>query len=764
MMPKPIDNSAKKMGDCVKFGNLKFRNLDYDKNTFKMKHNVTPWAATVQSDISSSEPLLEVKLSSYILQIFNTGDSLWLHVVRPESGSTVFRIAFGMNSTFDEVAANEVSGGLLVTASTRLGNYRINISFPESEETIFRYTTTFQGLFPLLIPFWPRDIVPLTKNGRIENTSGKVHVQQVGGRSGHLYFTTTVPESGSVFYFQNLSAMSDYCDATETSLLETVGGQWPEIGFEFPVNKEKPLPADREFIISDAFVLLSEYAPEDDLEVAKRFIQYLSTVYLLLALPETVYHDWPGISEKVLNDLYINKGCWTQSEGNPYLNAYVSDYKTPPEIMVQLAVLLPLAEYQKWSGTQHPLFDDINSGLAKFYDKNIKSIVRWLPALKDQLDNSEEQKQEMVMDSWYLHHPLLNLARLALNGDETARLLFLDSIEFAIKVARHFDYEWPVFYKMTTLEVIKAETSPGQGGEQDVPGSYAHIMLMAYKLTSKKKYLNEAVKAVKKLGESGLEIFYQANNTAFGAGALVELYRETKNETYLNLSYCCLAGIFKNVQIWDCQYGFGKNIDNFFAVYPLNDAPYTAAYEEMEVYAALQYYLEVSQGIDILPGLKVLIPEFIRYTVSRLASYYPPNLPQDMIAEEIKTGEVKKDLWIPIEDLHDGWEKSGEIGQEVYGAGLPFGIVSRQYIKLKDLMVFLDYPFSTIRKSAKTVTLQIIGNKHLCCKLKLIQNSKDKNKKTMVEVKMGNKYVPTKPNQNEAYLIPADSRVRITQN
>jgi hypothetical protein len=165
---------------------------------------------------------------------------------------------------------------------------------------------------------------------------------------------------------------------------------------------------------------------------------------------------------------------------------------------------------------------------------------------------------------------------------------------------------------------------------------------------------------------------------------LVELYKETKDSSYLDLSYCCLAGIIRNVQLWECNYGYGKNFPNFFAVFPLNDAPYTAAYEEMEVHVALHHYLQVAQGVDILPSLKILLPEFIRYAVSRLPFYYPPLLPQEMIAGDIKTGEVKKDLWVPLEDKHDGWEKSGEAGQEVYGAGLPFAVVPRQYCNFKN--------------------------------------------------------------------------------
>ncbi|HMK07233.1 MAG TPA: hypothetical protein VK476_06865, partial [Flavobacterium sp.] len=556
-----------------------------------MLNPVTAWTVTAQSDIESAEPLHTLKLSGYTLKLFNTGDSMWLKAIWPNNGSIAFRLAFGMNSFFENTTVNEVDGGLLVTASTRLGDYRIFISLPESSEFMFRYTTTFQAAFPILIPFWPRDIVPLTKEGRVENTTGTIHSHQVGGRSGQVFFSMTKPYNGSVFYFQNLSAMSAYCEASQTSLAETVGGDWPEIGFQFPINSERPLPPDQEFIISDAFVVLSEEIPKKNYEVTQKFLDYLAAVYLQLPKPETVYTDWLEIAGKTLEDLHTNKGCWTQTNGVPYLNAYVCDYKTPAEVMVQLAVLLPLQEYLEWTGTGHDLYGDLSSGIDDFYDERVKSIVRWHPDLEDELDKSEEQKREMVMDSWYLHHPLLNLSRLALKGDAIAKKVFLDSLEFAIKVAHHFKYEWPVFYKMTTLEILKAETSPGNGGEKDVPGSYAHVMLMAWKLTGEKRYLNEAVKGVRELDGLGFDIFYQANNTAFTAGALVELYNETGDDFYLRLSYSCLAGVFKNTAIWDCGYGYGKHFPNFFGVFPLNDAPYTAAYEELEVYAALHHYL-----------------------------------------------------------------------------------------------------------------------------------------------------------------------------
>jgi hypothetical protein len=311
----------------------------------------------------------------------------------------------------------------------------------------------------------------------------------------------------------------------------------------------------------------------------------------------------------------------------------------------------------------------------------------------------------------------MNLARLALQGDKTAHKLVLDSIDYVIKVAHHFKYTWPVFYNMETLEIIKKETAPGAGGETDVAGAYAHLMLLIFKLTKEKRYLSEA----KKLETLGVNLLYQANNTAFAAGALLELYKITKKKLYLDISYTCLTGLFKNVQLYDCKYGYGKNYTNFFSIFPLNDAPYTAAYEELEVYAALSEYLFQAEDVAILPSLRILIPEFIKYAVNRMAYYYPPLLPKEMLSEEVKTGELQPDLWVPLEDLYNGWEKSGQVGQEVYGAGIAFGVVPRQYIKIEeDFLVFIDYP-NQYKKRGKSITIKLYGDKGLSCNLKILK-------------------------------------------
>lgn len=718
---------------------------------------VTPWSATAQEDIENSEILLERKNADYTYQFYNTGDSFWIVVLMPENGKIAFRAAFAMNSCFEVTNLFDDEDTTVFVLDSRLGSYEVRINFPAG---VLHYTTTFTAKTALMIPFWPRDIIPLTQSGSLENTAGNIHMAQFGSRSGLLFASITKPQTGSFFYFQNLTSLSEYCEVTKTESKNTVGGTWPEIGFQLPTTDELPLPPNQAFTISDAYIIVETEIFKDTTTICEHFLNNLVTIYKVLEQPRIEYHNWPDIAQKVLNDLQHNKGAWQQANGIQYLNAYLCDYDTPPESMVQLAVLAPFKEYEKWIGEKQSICDDLIKGLPAFYDPKINCLNRWLPSMVDKLDKSEEQKKEMVMDSWYLHHPLMNLARLALEGDKTAEKLVLDSIDYVIKVAHHFKYEWPVFYNMETLETIKEETAPGAGGERDVPGSYAHLMLLMFKLTKEKRYLNEAEKAARKLADLGLNILYQANNTAFAAAALLELFKITNKKLYLEISYTCLSGLFKNIQLYDCKYGYGKNYNNFFSIYPLNDAPYTAAYEELEVYAALSEYISLARDVDILPSLRTLIPEFIKYTVSRIAYYYPAMLPKEMLSEEVKTGEIQADLWVPLEDLYNGWEKSGQVGQEVYGSGMAFGIVSRQYIKIdEDFLLFIDYP-NEYRKRGKSITIKLDGDKDMICNLKII---KLKDRKIQMKVFFDNELLdPFTKNINiQEYKISGQGSVKV---
>lgn len=688
--------------------------------------NISPWA--VGADLSFAEGdffvISKRSLDTYTFEICGTADAIWVRAQWPNGGVALFRTAFSPHGGLKLIKQTPKGNGMILQLSTAIGSMTTDISFTAGTYPTLRYTTALTPGIPLTIPFWPRDVIFPGKEGAIEHTTGKVHVQQAGTRSGLLYVSMTRPRAGSLMYIQNLTALSGYCQQTQTSCRDVVGGEWPELGFALPSTKDKPLQPGVKVIITDAFVAFDPAMPDDEAQLIQQYLDMQAAIYLQMPKPATTYKHWPDILSKGLKNLIDNHGCWSQVNGKTYLNAYVCDYNTPPEIMVQLAVLLPLLDYVEWSGTKLEVMRQIKESLPSFYSEELKTLMRWLPAASHRLEGEEEQKQAMIMDSWYLHHPLLNLSRMALKGDKMAEQLFLGSLDFAINVARHFKYQWPVFYNMKTLEVVKAETQPGNGGEKDVAGLYAHIMLQAWELTGQKKYLAEAEKAAQTLKGMGFDLFYQANNTAFAAGALLRLWKVTNNKLYLDLSYTCLANIFRNVQLWDCNYGYGKNFPSFFALFPLNDAPYTAVYEEQEVFCAFHDYLKQATGMDILPSAKLLLTEYIRFLVHRAPYYYPPMLSPHMLSEEVKMGEVNADIWVALEDLHDGWEKSGTVGQEVYGAGNAFGILPRHYWKVPgfDLLIFADYPISGFSYRKKSgAKFRIEGDSRLSCKLMIIK-------------------------------------------
>ncbi|PZR22629.1 MAG: hypothetical protein DI539_05240 [Flavobacterium psychrophilum] len=688
---------------------------------------VSAWTAAAQVNLESGTLILEKKVKGYQIKIIFDDYDLWFVVQWKDRGRVAFRAAHAAGSELDLKAMKEEQDAIKFGLESATMQVDVTLYFPQSKAEVFRYTTTITPQFDIVVPYWPRDIMPLFKsNGRTQNTNGTIHASQVGTRSGLLFFTLEKPVTGSVFYFQNLTSLNKFFEATQTSGDDLVGGTWPDIGLKLPASEDKPLKKGESYVISDAFVVLSDSLIKDTYQMSREFLDHLAIIYVLLPKPETVYQDWPTIVRQGLNDLKEHQGCWKFADGRSYLNAYVSDYKTPPESMVQLAVLLPLKDYDSWSGENHSdIIDTIHEGLENFYDKELGTVVRWLPALEKNLDWSEEQKQPEVMDAWYLHHPLLNLSRLALDGDKLAEKLVLDSIDYVIRVARHFRYEWPVFYKMATLEVLKEETAEGQGGEKDVPGAYAHLMIQVWQLTGEQRYFDEALKAAKKLDGLGFDIFYQANNTAFSAGALLRLYRETKDTLYLDISYMCIAAILKNVQLWECDYGNARHYPTFFAVYPLKDAPYTAAYEEQEVFAGIHSFLREADLIDsILPSVKLLLAECIKYIINRVAYYYPPMLDKSIIAGKkgVKTGEIDPNLWIALEDLQDGWEKSGQVGQEVYGAGIAFGVVPRQYHKVEQagFMIFTEYPATDFQLRGSAVSFFTRGDDRLSFRMMIV--------------------------------------------
>lgn len=729
---------------------------------------VSPQAAAIDSIFNNPE-LKEIFYRQHgdcNCYVYCAGDALWIMGEWPDGARITFRAVYAPHDKIVIKTTTKKKNQAIFQLQTEAAAYMVTLDLYDNGQSCFRCKTSVTPKAPLNFRYWPRDIVPLKAAGSKGFPEGEVYVSQSGPRTGILYFGIKEPNSGTVLYLQNLSSLGNYCEQTKTSLSNTVGGSWPDIGFILPSSDQEPLKAGKTYTISDTFVIMDGKIPADETAMSIQFMDLLAAIYLHLPKPNTQYHHWPEILEKTWHDLEHSAGSWCQVNGHAFLNAYVCDYKTPPEIMVQLCVLLPLLDYQQWSRRDMQITKDLLKVIPDFYDEKLKTLVRWLPAARDRLDKSEEHKKPLVMDSWYLHHPLMNLVRLIKAGKYQDRedILFT-SLDFAIKVAHHFNYKWPVFYNMETLEVIKAETTPGKGGEKDVAGIYAKVMLLAWELTQKEEYLEEAKTACLSLQGKGFEFFYQANNTAFAAFTALKIFTITKEQVYLDISYLSLANIFQHLWLWNCSYGHAKDYPTFFAVFPLRDAPYTAVYEETECFASFSDYLALSEDISIPSSIRLLLAEFIRYYINRAPYYYPPMLPENAISKNTKTGEVAAKLWIPVEDLQDGWSESGTVGQEVYGAGLAFALVPRHYYVVpgESLLIYIDYPATGFHVKEKTASFRLQGHKKGSCHMRVMPIKK-RTTLPRIRVTDGKTEIPgiTCDNGHQEYTLKGNQQISIS--
>jgi hypothetical protein len=647
--------------------------------------------------------------------------NLWIVAAVGEHDVAALRAGHGSDD-LASVTRSDTPDGAVLEFTSAIGALRTKIVFPTGDGTPIRCTTSLLPAEDVAVPYWPRDLYALAP-------AGTVHTVQRGLRSGIVFASTESPVACSLFYFQDFSSLTDYFEATKRSPSGSVGGRWPELGYAPPAGDDCVLPKSRETVISDAYLIVSDAAPAGDSEAAAAYIDLLAATYLRLEQPPVDYRDWMIRAEKTLRDLSLSPECTYVRRGKRYLMPYVGDGTKPPESMVQLTMTVNLQEYDNWRGERSSLAAVLGKNVASFYDEEAGTLVRWLPGEEFGESQAEANMNHRDMDSWYLHHALFNLSRLASSGDETAKTLFERSLPFAVRAARRFDYRWPIFFDLRTLDVVRAESEPGKGGENDVAGLYALVMIHAHELFGDPEYLAEAERAVQRLSGLGFTLGYQMNTTGFAAEAALRLWKKTGDRAYLELSEICMANMLDNLWLWRCEYGRARNYRTFFGLFPLHDAPYLAAYEELEASAKFHEYLALG-GDDLRPSLRLLLAEYQRYCLDRCWYYYPDALPRDVVAEKSRNGIIRRQLAVPVEDLQDGHEASGQVGQELYGAGLAFVFVSRHYVRLpgSGCVAFCDYPmydFECASESAGRATWRAGGDPRGSCELRIIPQDLD---------------------------------------
>lgn len=640
-----------------------------DTETLEISTSFTGETLALRDFLSRHVDGLSCERGSLRLECRWADDASWFLLRRPSKGGLALRAAPAKGKL--EVEVSRVEQGFGARIRNAEGVYETLIRFVEDD--LLRLTTTLTPSWDLLVPFWPRDLYPLDENLDPTQAKGWVEAAQRGLNTGLCFFCVSEPPFGAVLYMQNLTALNEYFEASGGKPDGVVGGRWPELGYQPPTAPlgnsppDRPLRAGVGVTISDAFIALDENLLGAEHDSARVFLERLGAVYRRLDRPEPEKRDWAGRAVKTLDSLRA-RNVHLDFEGALFIRPYVdAEY---PDCMVQSTVAAALAEYESVLGLPNTRSAELVAGLDKFYDASLRTLRRYLPSVGADKNRTE-------VDAWYLYHPLMNLARLAGRGHDKAKTVFRQSIGYAVSVAQHFEYKFPITFDVVDLRVTKASRDETGLGQTDVAGMYAYVALMAHDMTGDDRYVEEAKRAIRAAAGLRFELTYQTNLTAWGALACLRLAKLGDQDFFKAQALVYLASFFHNCEIWRSKIAFAKHYNNFLSATCLHDGPYMAAFECFDSFAAFEEALR--EHGDLLPvHVRALLADYCSYALDRAWYYYPEELPHGILSSKVRSGRIDCSLSLPLEDLYPDGQPAGQVGQEVYGCGGAFTFAARQ--------------------------------------------------------------------------------------
>ena len=735
------------------------------KTDLRYREPLSPYTLGLRDELANGQlrRLVHTALGDLDVAVVEGRDALWVIVRRLGKGGVALRAAHLPTGGFAcRMVSSEAGEPLKFEIDSLLGRHSVSVALSEADLNRLCVEVRLRPAGPLRLPFVPRDLYPLDADDDPAGAKGNVEAAQRGLNSGLVYFRLDEPGFGSVLYFQNLTALNPYFAATGTKPEGVVGGAWPELGYLMPVKKGEddeadPLPGGKEIVLSDVVLVFRDWAGDDEQAMARQFLQMLGAAYQAIELPPVEYRDWLARAERTLADLEHAPAATIRHYGKRYVMPYVEG--EVPDVMVQMSLIAALHDFGKWRGEPLPLEAELKRGLGKFYDPKAKTLRRYLPNLR----KFASDKDPDAVDSWYLIHPMINLGRLAMDGDRQSRELLLKSIDYAIRGAHHFDYKWPILYKIDDFSVITKARGDQRFGETDVNGVYAYLMLQLYQLTSEQHYLDEAKAALDAVKGLRFDLMYQANLTVWGAVACMRLWRITEDRDWLDQSYVYLAGLLHNCEIWNSEIGHAVHYSNFLGATCLHDAPYMAMYECFECFAGFEEYL-ANSGPDLEPAARMLVSEFCRYALYRAEYYFPDMLPREILHDgEHQSGRIDPKLSFPLEDLYGDGQSPGQIGQEIYGAGAAFVFASRSLHAIDDapFKLFCNHFVRSIeRTGTRTLSIQLDGGENCVALASLVRTKRHKLTKAAMTTAGGDALRPHEVSDDRIdFHVPAFGRV-----
>lgn len=722
--------------------------------------HLSPITMSLCEDFQGGRRVGQAQAGGLEIEAIAGRDHLWLRVRGPSCSYALRACSYMAGRGSVRRARRRKDEVLRLVVESLVGRQDVVVRCHEGAAPVLELGCEFTPSRAMSIPFMPRDLY-LLDGGGLPGGEGRVEAAQRGLNSGLCFVRLDRPGPASLLYWQDLTALNPYFAATGTKPDGVVGGEWPELGFRLPtaatpqVEYPEPLAAGRPVTISRALVALHEGETRDESDLAMHFLTLSAVIYPLLEKPKCELRDWPGRAERTARDIAKAPGATLRHYGHTYIHPYLeAEY---PDSMSQVTLVTALREWEPMHGEALPLTDDLEAGIARFFDPELATLRRYLPNVGD--DKNRDQ-----VDSWYLYYPLLGLARLGRQDNERARKLYLRSVDFAIRAARHFKYRFPIFFDINSFKVIKDARGDGQHGQTDVAGLYAYVMLLGFDLTGEDRFLDEARAAMEAARGLRFDLNYQANLTAWGAAAAMRLWRVTANEEWRRLSYVYLASFLHNCSAWQSEIGHARHYHNFFGATALHDAPYMALLECSESFLAFQSYLRDS-GPDLHSGARLLIDEYCRYALDRAWFYFPDTLPAEAIAEDPRNGRIDRALSFPVEDLYVDGQQAGQVGQEIYGGGAAFIFAKQAFHSLDGapFTLFCDsFVLAWERPSARSALLTLAGSPGNEAMLVLLRRKGERLGAVSLTLADGRRRKARREGGKLFFKVPADANATLT--
>ena len=496
--------------------------------------------------------------------------------------------------------------------------------------------------------------------------------------------------NSTILYWTDLTRLNSFCDAVHYSPSATPLRRGYNFGHNIGWNDIRRLPENEPCVIYDSYLYLAPDKPSSEEESFKRYLSEVSDIYDLLAKPEGILPDWQDLAEKTIDDMY-DPDTWIILNGKRYWRAYVGDTRESAEAITQLDIGLSVVRYkERYGGTEQTdiIIEESLSALGDFYNPKYGLIQNSGPLLL-----SGDQGRG---DTWYELGHVLKAAEWGLLGYKEAADLAKKSRDSWINFARTVNYRFPQFYRFNEWQ--------GTGREPDAAGGYALYMIRLSGLydeeSERSRCMREAMNAVQAFSGYGFDFSYETHMTAAAALAAAELAERTGDDSWLDYSYGPIANLVRLSWLYEIDYGTGKSVRTFFGLCPTQRSAAITPKEQYEAWIYLTEYLRLAHG-KIDPAVEKLISEFCYHTLVTLKDSLPPIVPDGIITENPAAYETveknRLDLYIPIEDMRDGWDIWGAIGQEVYGAGMAPTFAALAYEEIfPGITVYSGYPIAGI--------------------------------------------------------------------